>query len=172
MSLFRLIVLIVSLFTLSACGKEATESSADAGAEQTASGELGEAGADVATGDVPAAEPLPAEDLGDFRVVAVLLGKTVDADQIVVKDDDTFSAKDAIYASVLSTGSNQGVRISAKWLAPDGQVIADTEQPLVPTSATATTFKISNPDGWPPGAYQLLIRINDRNLQTREFQVR
>lgn len=169
MSLLRLTALLVGLFILAACGDKAADPSPDPGAVQTASNQMGDAETET---DATSTEPLPDEDLGDFRVVSVLLGKAVDEDQIVVKDDNIFAANDAIYASVLSTGSNQGVRISAKWVAPDGAVIADTEQSLVPVSATATTFQISNPDGWPSGNYQLLIKINDRHLQNRKFQVR
>ena len=89
----------------------------------------------------------------------------------LVGDSETFGRKDKIHASVLSTGAHAGLRLSAKWLAPDGSLVAETEQPLVPIAGTATTFSIQNPSGLPEGEYQLLVGVNGRTLQTRRFQV-
>ena len=119
---------------------------------------------------VSSAQP-PPPDLGDFKIVAVLLGTSLDAERIVVGDADNFAPQDKIHASVLSTGAHDGLRLSAKWLAPDGSVVAQTEQPLAPTTATATTFSIANPTGWPAGDYQLQIAVNGSTLQTRTFKV-
>jgi len=170
MLLLRSLALGAGLLTLGACGPQSAAPSA-----ATAAADSGEP-ASVAEGDVAAAaepgEQLPAEDLGEFRVVSVLLGKAVGADNVVLADSEVFAPKDSIHASVLTTGAHQGLSLSARWLAPDGSTIAETVQPLVPTAATATTFDISNPEGWPAGDYQLQIGINKRTLQTRKFQVR
>lgn len=129
--------------------------------------------ADVAEVDgstvTPAQAPPP--DLGDFKIASVLLGTSLDAERIVVADAETFAPTDRIHASVLSTGAHDGLRLSAKWLAPDGSVVAETEQPLAPTTATATTFSIANPTGWPAGEYQLQVAVNGSTLQTRTFKV-
>jgi hypothetical protein len=119
---------------------------------------------------VSTAQP-PPPDLGDFKLVSVLLGTSLDAERIVLGDADTFAPQDKIHASVLSTGAHDGLRLSAKWLAPDGSVVAQTEQPLAPTTATATTFSIANPAGWPAGEYQLQVAVNGSTLQTRTFKV-
>lgn len=121
--------------------------------------------------DVAEAEPQLVA-MGDFTIVAVLLGNSLDADRVVINDSDRFERKDALHASVLSTGAHQGLRLTARWLAADGSLIAETEQPLVPTAATATTFSVSHPDGWPSGDYQLQIAINGQTLRSRDFQVR
>ena len=122
-----------------------------------------------ASGVAPAQPPPP--DLGDFKIVSVLLGTSLDAQRIVVGDAETFAPKDKIHASVLSTGAHDGLRLSAKWLAPDGSVVAETEQPLAPTTATATTFSIANPTGWPAGEYRLQVAVNGSLLQARTFKV-
>ncbi len=113
----------------------------------------------------------PAAD-GSFRIVSVLLGPTLDAEHVVVGDSTLFSPRDAIHASVLSVGASQGLRISARWLGPDGSTIAETSQPLVPTAATATTFTISSSKPWPGGDYQMIVAVNGDALQTRKFKVR
>lgn len=161
-----LFLLAGSLFALAlvACQKgpatDADGNGADGGAD-----------ADAPEVDGSAVAPAPPPDLGDFKIVSVLLGASLDAERIVVADAETFAPKDKIHASVLSTGAHEGLRLSAKWLAPDGSVVAQTEQPLAPTTATATTFSIANPTGWPLGEYQLQVAVNGSTLQTRTFRV-
>lgn len=173
----RSIALAVFMLGLGACQPAAV---APAGAEPAAASRPAP-GVSSGSGAVAApAEPAAAQatvepaaaGLGEFRVVSVLLGNELDADNVVLADRAVFARKDAIHASVLSTGSNQGLRISARWLAPDGATIAETMQPVVPTSALATTFSLSNPRPWAAGKYQLLIAINGRPLQTRSFDIR
>ncbi len=126
-------------------------------------------GSGVDASSVSATQPPP--DLGDFKIVSVLLGSSIDAERIVVGDAESFAPKDKIHASVLSSGAHDGLRLSVKWLAPDGSVVAETEQALAPTTATATTFSIANPSGWPVGEYRLLVAVNGSTLQTRTFKV-
>ena len=114
----------------------------------------------------------PLSALGEFRIVSVLMGTALDGDRVVIADKREFASKDKIHASVLSTGAHQGLRLSAKWLAPDGSTVAEASQPMVPTTATAITFTISNPEPWPAGDYQLLIAINDQTQRTETFRVR
>ncbi len=115
------------------------------------------------------ASPEPA--LGSFRVVAVLLGNSVGSDRLVHSDRTEFAPGDTIHASVLSSGGHQGLRMSAKWLGPDGRVIADTQQALVPVRATATNFSIDNPEPWPAGGYQLQVSANGQPQPARKFTV-
>ena len=122
MSLLRSLALGACLLALVACGPE---SAAPSVATATGGADSGKP-ATVAEGDATAAtEPvaeLPAEDLGEFRVVSVLLGKAVGADNVVLADSEVFARKDSIHASVLTTGAHQGLTLSARWLAPDGSV--------------------------------------------------
>ena len=161
-----LAVVALSLsLSLGACQKTPATNADGSLAAKLASGD-----AEADAGGIASAEAAP-PDLGDFRIVSVLLGKSLDADRIVVGDANTFGPKDKIHASVLSTGAHAGLRLSAKWLAPDGSLVAETEQPLVPTAATAITFSIQKPTGWPEGEYQLQVAVNGSILQVRKFQV-
>ena len=164
---FPLLVGILFALALVACQKG--PASNPEGSASTAGGTDASSG-EVDGSAVSSAQP-PPPDLGDFKIVAVLLGTSLDAERIVVGDAETFAPQDKIHASVLSTGAHDGLRLSAKWLAPDGSVVAQTEQPLAPTTATATTFSIANPTGWPAGEYQLQIAVNGSTLQTRTFKV-
>jgi hypothetical protein len=115
------------------------------------------------------AEPL---DLGEFKIVSVLLGRSLDAEQVVQADRDEFAPRDSIYASVLSTGAHEGLTLSAHWIGPNGAPVAETAQVVAPTQPTATTFSLHNPQPWPPGDYKLELAVNEHVLQTREFHIR
>lgn len=173
MSPLRSIAFALLVVALAACQRDvAAPTGADADSAPAAA--LATGPVTLAAGHaaaVPQAQA-PAIELGAFRIVSVLLGNAVDADKLVMVDSNVFSRKDPIYASVLSTGAHQGLRISAKWLAPDGAIIAETIEAVVPTSATVTTFSISNPAAWPAGDYQVLIGVNGRTLDTKKFKVR
>ena len=113
-----------------------------------------------------------APDLGDFKIVSVTLGNAVDAEQQVPVERSVFDKKDRIYAAVLSTGSHQGLKLAARWTTADGQLVAETEQPLVPTSPTVTTFSLRNGEPWPAGKYQLAISIDQQVQRTIPFEIR
>lgn len=161
-------MLAIFALSLAACQKAPATNADGSKAVDAASTEANQHVSGVAAAAGP---ETVAPDLGEFRIVSVLLGKSLDADRIVVGDSSTFGRRDKIHASVLSTGAHAGLRLSAKWLAPDGSLVAETEQPLVPIAATATTFSIHNPTGWPEGQYQLRVGVNGSTLQTRKFQV-
>ena len=169
----RLFAGLSACLALAACQREAAPAvAADAAATTPVA-------AAPAPGQVPAPVTAPASavlagetGLGDFRIVSVLLGNSLAGDTVVTRDTQVFARGDTLHASVLSTGAHQGLRLSARWLGPDGALIADTAQALVPTAATATTFTISNPQPWPPGEYQLLVSVNGQPGQTRKFVVR
>jgi hypothetical protein len=113
-----------------------------------------------------------APDLGEFRLVSVILGKAVNEQNEVVAPQDVFAPADAIYASVLSVGSHQGLKLAARWTAADGTLVAETTQMLVPTTPTLTTYRVSLPQGWPPGRYEVAIAAQDAVLEKRAFEVR
>lgn len=128
-------------------------------------------GADPASSAAGTVAPVPPPELGEFKLVSVLLGTALDADGIVVGDRDRFAADDRIQATALSTGAHPGLSLSARWLAPDGSAIAETAQELAPAGPTATTFSLKNPEAWPAGEYQVIVAANGHPLQTRRFQV-
>ena len=114
----------------------------------------------------------PVLDLGEFKLLEIQLGTSLDSDNLVASPKTKFATKDKIYASVLSGGRHQGLSIKAKWTAPDGTLIAETEQALVPTNGTVSTFSISHDQPWPIGAYTLDIMLNGLVQRTVSFEVK
>lgn len=118
-------------------------------------------------------EPKPAAlDLGEFKLLEVNLGTSLDSDNLVTNPKTQFGQNDKIYASVLSAGTHQGLNIKAKWTAPDGTLVAETEQALVPTAGTVSTFSISHDQPWPAGAYTLDILLNGLVQRTVTFEIK
>lgn len=153
------VVALVSILVLAACGKQE-----DAAPAQAAAGE-----APVAEEVVPEEPPMPS---GDFRVVAVELGSTLDEEGRVTAPRDVFRSRDTIHAAVVGVGTSPGLTLSARWLAADGTELARAGQSLSPEAPTVATFTVSKPDAWPTGAYRVEVAINDRVVETRAFEVR
>ena len=164
----------VASILLAACGKSepGATSTPLAGGAPAASGDAPAAVASVdpATAGLNASEP-PLPDLGEFKVVSVLMGSAVDDEHVVITDTRAMAAGQPIYASVLSIGAHQGLKLSADWIAPDGKSFAKSEQAIVPSSDLATTFKVENPQPWPAGDYQLRIAIDGHTVRTEAFAV-
>lgn len=160
--------------SLSACKPEATGTTAEKKPEATvAKTEPAKEKSDGLFAGIFSDEPKPAKlDLGEFKILEVNLGTALDSDNWVAKPKTQFTSREKIYASVLSSGKHQGLKIKALWTAPDGVVVAETEQALVPTGGTVNTFSISNSQAWPTGAYTLDISLNDVVQRTVSFEVK
>ena len=170
--LVSLVLLLV--FGLSACKPESSESKAVPTAEKAAvKAEPVQEKKEGLFGGMFSSEPEPAKlELGEFKLLEVNLGTSLDADNLVTKPKTLFGSKDKIYASVLSNGKHQGLTIKARWTAPDGSLVADTEQALVPIKGTVSTFSISNNQPWPIGAYTLEVSLNGVVQRTVSFEVK
>jgi hypothetical protein len=132
----------------------------------------GAATADGARAPAPGDEAAPPPDLGELRVVSVMLGESLDADRVVRVARSDFGPHATIHASVITTGMHPGLVLAARWLAPDGSTILETTQQLAPTRPTATTFTLH--DGaapWPAGDYLLDVLANGRRVQRVPFTV-
>jgi hypothetical protein len=163
------------VFALSACKKpESTENKTAPAAEKTAAKpEPATPKSEGIFGGIFSSEPEPAKlDLGEFKILEVNLGTALDSDNLVSKPKVLFGSKDKIYASVLSNGKHQGLTIKARWTAPDGTLVAETEQALVPLKGTVSTFGISNAQPWPVGAYTLDVSLNGLVQRTVSFEVK
>ncbi|MEO6172870.1 MAG: hypothetical protein ABIP02_07120 [Arenimonas sp.] len=162
------------LLSLSACKPEENRAAAEKKPEPVvATTEATKEKSDGPFGGIFSDEPKPAKlDLGEFKILEVNLGTSLDADNLVSHPKTQFTSKEKIYASVLCSGKHQGLKIKAVWTAPDGVVVAQTEQALVPTGGTVNTFSISNSQAWPTGAYTLDIALNDVVQRTVSFEVK
>lgn len=160
------------VFSVTACKPDATDEKAVTDASVAKTEPVKEKSGSL-FGGIFSDEPKPAAlDLGEFKLLEVNLGTSLDSDNLVTNPKTQFGQKDKIYASVLSSGKHQGLSIKAKWTAPDGTLVAETEQALVPTAGTVSTFSISHNEPWPAGAYTLDILLNGLVQRTVSFEIK
>lgn len=151
---------LLTMLLLAACGGEAEPPATAAAPPDT--------GATAAGDAAPEAAPLPT---GDFRVVAVELGTAFDEEGRVPAPKDLFKATDTLHLAVVGVGSSPGLVLSARWLAADGNEVAQARQDLAPQAPTVASFRLSQPEPWPAGDYRVEIAVNDRVVETRNFRI-
>jgi len=111
----------------------------------------------------PSAQPV--------QVVAVDLGKNIGTDKQVTERLDTFKPNDTIYASIHTTGSAPSSKMSVKWTDPNGQVVDQSEQPIViAEGSNAMEFHLSKP-GLTAGTYKVEVFVDGNSVQSKEFKV-
>ncbi len=167
-------LVLMLVITLSACKPESSENKpAPTAAKVAVKAEPMQEKKEGLFGGIFSSEPAPAKlELGEFKLLEVNLGTSLDSDNLVTKPKTVFGTKDKIYASVLSNGKHQGLTIKARWTAPDGSLVAETEQALVPVKGTVSTFSVGNSQPWPIGAYTLDISLNGQVQRTVSFEVK
>ena len=102
-------------------------------------------------------------------VVAVDLGRTIDADKQVTERIEVFKPNDTIYASIRTSGGSPDSKLAVKWMDEKGMVVDQSEQTIA--GATATEFHIMKPEGLPPGDYKVEILVDGSTVQTKDFKV-
>jgi hypothetical protein len=126
--------------------------------------------------DEPVVDTAPATEIGTqaVRVTNVDLGTSVGADNRVPADAATtdFRGSDTIHAAVTTEGTASGASLTARWTYQDGQVIDETTQPVSGAGTAVTHFRISMPEGFPAGDYQVEILLNNSRVESRSFRVR
>ena len=166
-SCFRAALITMALFALAACKRpapvELQVADPVAPASMTAPMAADEPG--------PEARP-PVPSLGDFKILRVSLGRALDVGNDIAEERSVFSPKDPIYATVISTGTHQGLLLSARWLDAEGKLLAQNDQRMVPDGPMLATFHLRQPSGWPKGHYQLEIAVDGQSMQSQEFEVR
>jgi hypothetical protein len=106
-----------------------------------------------------------------FKVVAVDLGKEINADKKIAQPTAAFGTADTIYAVVTTEGTAPSVALNARWTYEDGQVVDETSQTIAPTGKGATEFHIAKPGGWPTGKYKVEISANGAVVTAKDFVV-
>lgn len=144
---------------------------------------------DVAAADAPAPRPATPADAAmpgpddmarperdttpvDARVVDVHLSKQGDAEKGTIGMPTTsFAPTDTVYAEVETNGTAGSYSLYAKWLAPDGAVLADYGMRINEAGPKRTVISLSKPDGWAAGQGRIELAINGKTERTVTFDV-
>lgn len=112
---------------------------------------------------------LPVADA--VHVTDVDLGLGVSADKRVTDETDSFRPSETIYVSVETKGTAPSATLKALWTDQDGRLVRESSQTIAPTGTAITEFHVSNPAGWPKGAYQVEVFLDGSSVQTESFKV-
>lgn len=103
-------------------------------------------------------------------VADVQLGRSVGLDKRIVDPADAFASDDAIYASVVTEGAAEHVRLTARW-SHGGRVVAEVSQGIAPVGTAVSEFNVWKPRGWPAGEYEVQILVDQVPAAARSFTV-
>ncbi|HEX5756808.1 MAG TPA: hypothetical protein VFY12_10710 [Arenimonas sp.] len=157
-------LLLLAMLALAACGKS----------EPPAAPASDNAAAPPAAADIAAtveAAPTVAP-LGSYRPLELQLGSELDVEGRVREARTTFAPDARVHLSVLGSAGDLPVRVKARWLDADDQLLGESGQLLEPGPASVLTFTLTQPQGWPPGRYRVELALNDLEVDQREFEVR
>lgn len=119
----------------------------------------------------PPAPPAPAP----AAVGSVSLGKSVGPDKKISTPAETFGPKDAIYASVETTGVGKAVRLKAKWTFTDKKgksfPVNEEVQTLDLDGPATHEFHITKKTPWPKGTYEVEVFLNDTSAAKKGFAI-
>jgi hypothetical protein len=118
----------------------------------------------------PPVREVPPPAPAGVALVAVDLGRTLNADKTIGEKTMTFGRTDTIYASVATSGAGNAT-VRARWLFEGATVVDDSSQMIAPTGPAQTEFHISKPDGWPVGKYTLEVSLDGGPATMKEFVV-
>jgi hypothetical protein len=119
----------------------------------------------------PAAAPPPAAAPTGIRIAEVQMARMVGEDMRATEPTTTFAPADAIYAVVLTEGTGAGT-IGARWTyGAEREPVYQEEHAIEPTGPGVHNFRITKPDGFPAGDYQVEVVLDGAVVQTRQFKV-
>jgi hypothetical protein len=121
--------------------------------------------------DEPGAAPV---ETSRAEIVSVELGRQVDSAQRVTEPVDSFSPADTLWASVETSETPAGATIVVRWIYTEGgeeQLVAEDRHTTAEAGRGFTSFHAANADPWPAGSYELRVRVNDGEEETKEFRV-
>lgn len=157
----RPLPLIAGLALLAACGRGPAEEVAPAAPALPAP-----------AAEAAAPSPVPALPRGTLEAVALELGASLDADGRVAQVAERFRPRDTLYASLLTVGEAPAAMLSVQWRSAEGRVLAADERAIQPSGPAVHTFSRQVVGGWPPGRYEVEVRLNGESAGVRAFEVR
>jgi hypothetical protein len=97
------------------------------------------------------------------------LGRSLNPDHTIANHTTTFTPKDTIHVSVLTSNTGAGT-IAVRWTF-EGQVVGEPSKQVRYTGAGVTEFSLSNAGGFPAGNYKVEVFIDGQPVGDRAFRV-
>ena len=99
----------------------------------------------------------------------VQLGRSLNPDNTIANHATTFSPKDTIYVSVLTSSIGAGT-IAVRWTF-EGRVVGEPSKQVRYKGAGVTEFSLTNAGDFPAGNYKVEVFIDGQPVGDRAFRV-
>jgi hypothetical protein len=125
----------------------------------------------------PAAAPAaaPAAPAVPIKVVSLVIGKSVGADNKVAGEADTFAPGEPVNAGVGTTGGSPAAKLTARWasVSRNGaeKPAGEETKTIAPTGDAVTVFQLVRPGGLATGDYKIEILLDGTSVATKAFRV-
>jgi hypothetical protein len=97
------------------------------------------------------------------------LGRSLNPDNTIASHATTFSPKDTIYVSVLTSSIGAGT-IAVRWTY-EGRVVGEPSKQVRYKGPGVTQFSLTNARGFPAGNYKVEVFIDAQPVGDRAFRV-
>lgn len=173
------LVVLAAALALAACGRKDTEQKATSSGVAPAATTPGTQTPGTPPGGTPqptsadpkAGAPAPASSITPRNVT---FGTAV-ADKKVSVITDTLAAKETAYLSLDLYGSGDA-KVRVNWIGPgpDGkpQTLQSDSETLKVTQPTSLAFPLRRAEGFPVGAYEVQVFVNEVPAGTKKFTVK
>ena len=104
-----------------------------------------------------------------FRVEAVQLGRSLNADKTVAQHTTTFTPGETIYLAVITTGIGSGV-VSVRWWLAD-RLVSERKAEVSSRNDKVTEFRLQSTGPFPIADYRVEIFLDGKLVETRPFRV-
>jgi len=117
-----------------------------------------------------AAAATAAAALSERRVSNVMIGRRVGSNDRITDPTFQFGPLDTVHVSVGVEGGRGAGTLTAAWRSQSGEILQQSTEPVRPAGEN-TAFHLSQPKGFKPGTYKVIIFLGDDSVDTRVFAV-
>lgn len=107
----------------------------------------------------------------ELRVSNVMIGKRIGSGNRIIEPTFEFAPQDTVYVSVGTEGAGEAGPLTAAWRSQSGEILQKSSEP-VPTAGENARFSLTQPKGFKPGTYKVIVFLGDDSVETRVFTVR
>jgi hypothetical protein len=104
------------------------------------------------------------------RVSNVMIGRQVGPGNRITDPSFEFGPKDTVHVSVATTGSGQGIPLTAAWRSQSGEILLKSSEPT--REGENADFQLSDPKGLKPGTYKVILFLGEDSVDTKVFVVK
>jgi hypothetical protein len=119
-----------------------------------------------------AAAPADTAVSKELEVAAVMIGKRIGENNLIIEPTFQFAPRDTVYITVSTTGAPDSATLSTKWRFQTGEVLDSSSKTIQPEGEDATEFHVVSPKGWRVGTYSVTVYADGDSVDSKAFVVK